>query len=300
MNIEIKDLHCFVVVAEEQSFSKAAIRLNVAQPALSLRIKELEKELATKLFDRTTRSVRLTNAGQVFYSEAKSIMLSLSQAIVATHSASRGESGILRIGYTKRASYFLLPAMLRRISLELPSLRLDIHNPLTTGDLYTLVRNGSLDLALTYLQDERDQLLEHEQLTESELILVLPNAHRLSKKKAVDLEDLANEQFVAYPAMGGYYLRTTMDKICLDAGFRPSVIKESSDSQALLCFVATGRYVSILPLEVKDYDVEGVVYTKIKASRVRVRHGVLWLKSNNNPSLPLALSMLRELVTSKK
>ncbi|TDF64523.1 LysR family transcriptional regulator [Cupriavidus sp. L7L] len=300
MNIEIRDLHCFVVVAEEESFSKAAIRLNVAQPALSLRIKELEQKLGTRLFDRTTRSVRLTNAGQVFYSEVKSILLNLSQAVLATQSASRGESGILRIGYTKRASFFLLPAMLRRLSADLPSLRLEIRDPLTTGELYTLVRNRALDLALTYLREERDQLLQHEQLTESELVLVLPSVHPLSSSKVVDLKHLAGEQFVGYPALGGYYLRSVMDNICLDAGFRPSVIQESADTHALLYFVATGRYVSILPLEVKDLQVEGVIFRRIKTSRVIARHGVIWLKNNNNPSLPLALSMLHELASRKK
>ncbi len=298
MGVETRDLHCFVVVAEEQSFSKAAIRLNVAQPALSLRIKDLEQKIGAKLFERTTRSVKLTNAGQVFYTEVKSIMLHLTQAIAAAQSASRGESGILRIGYTKRVSFFLVPALLRRLSIELPTLRLEIHNPLTTGELYALVRNGSLDLALTYLLDERDPQVQQEQLTESELVLVLPSAHPLSGEDSVDLKNFAGEQFVAYPAMGGYYLRALMEGICLDAGFRPSVAKESADTHALLYFVATGRYASILPLEVKDLQVEGVVYRKIKASSVIARHGVISLKANNNPVLPLALSILHELAKS--
>ncbi len=149
--------------------------------------------------------------------------------------------------------------------------------------------------AYTYLQGERDPELQYEQLTESELVLVLPGTHPLAKKKVVDLKQLAGDQFVGYPAMDGYYLRSAMGNICLNAGFRPSVAKESADTHALLYFVATGRYVSILPLEVKDLQVEGVVYRKVKASSVIAHHGVIWLTANKNPALPLALSMLREL-----
>lgn len=298
MSLELKELQSFLIVAEEQSFSKAAIRLHVAQPALSLRIKGLEEKLGAKLFERTTRSVGLTNAGHVFYSKVKGIMFELAQAVAETQSASRGESGVLRIGYTKRGSFFLVPALLRRLSTELPKLRLDIHNPLATGELYTLVRNGSLDLALTYLHDEHDPQLNFEKLAESEMVAVLPAAHPLSKKKMLDVQRLSEEQFVGYPAMGGYHLRGVMEEICVDAGFRASVVKESADTHALLYLVATGSYVSILPLEVEDLQVEGVVYKKMKASRVIANHGVIWLKSNHNPALSLALSMLRELANA--
>lgn len=295
MTIEMKDLQCFVVVAEEESFSRAALRLNVAQPALSLRIKELEHKVDARLLERTTRSVKLTGAGEILYAEAKAILLKLSQAVLATQSASRGESGVLRIGYTKRATFALLPAMIRRLSTELPSLRMDIYDPTTAGELYALVESGSLDLALTYLLDDRGRELQHEQLTSSELVVFLASTHPLAKVQEVELRELANEQFVGYPARGEYYLRSVMDNLCFDAGFRPSVIQESADTHRLLYFIATGRYVSILPSEVKDLQVEGVVHRTIKAPQFIARHGVIWRKTNSNPSLPLALAMLHEL-----
>jgi len=294
MNIETKDLQSFLVVAEEENFSRAAYRLNIAQPALSLRIKDLEEKLGTRLLDRTTRRVKLNAAGEVFCAEARKILLSLSQAVVATQSAGRGESGSLRIGYTKRASYFLLPSFLRRLSAELPKLRLDIHNPLTTAYLYAGVLDGSLDMALTYLRERQDKQLASESFTQSELVLVMPSTHPLAAAGKVDLRACAAERFVAYPSTGGYYLRSVMERLCQDAGFRPFVTNESSDTEALLCLVATGRYLSILPREMEGLESDGIVYRDIKTGNAFVQHGAIWLKANDNPALPLALSMLRD------
>jgi DNA-binding transcriptional LysR family regulator len=298
-NIEIKDLYCFLAVAEEESFSKAAIRLSVAQPALSLRIQSLEEKLGTMVFDRTTRAVKLTNAGEVFYTEAKEIMLKLSQAVLATQSMGRGESGILRIGYTRRGSFSLLPAMLRKINTALPKLRLETYNPMTTSELYTQVRNGSLDLALTYFKDELDNQLRHERLTESELVIILANSHPLARRKKISIKDCSHENFVAYPAMGGYYMRSLTEKLCNEAGFSPRIIKESEDTQALLCFIATGQYISLLPEEVKEYKIDGLVYKRISPVRVMAHHGAISLKKNHNPALPLALSILHDLAAAK-
>jgi len=294
MNIETKDLQSFLVVAEEENFSRAAYRLNIAQPALSLRIKDLEEKLGTRLLDRTTRRVKLNAAGEVFCAEARKILLSLSQAVVATQSAGRGESGSLRIGYTKRASYFLLPSFLRRLSAALPKLRLDIHNPLTTAYLYAGVLDGTLDMALTYFRERQDKQLASEPFTQSELVLVMPSTHPLAAAGKVDLRACAAERFVAYPSTGGYYLRSVMERLCQDAGFRPFVTNESSDTEALLCLVATGRYLSILPREMEGLESDGIVYRDIKTGNAFVQHGAIWLKANDNPALPLALSMLRD------
>lgn len=294
MNIETKDLRSFLVLAEEENFSRAASRLNIAQPALSLRIRDLEEKLGTRLLDRTTRQVKLNAAGEVFAAEARKILLSLSQAVVATQSAGRGESGTLRIGYTKRASYFLLPSFLRRLSAEYPKLRLDIHNPLTTGYLYAGVLDGSLDIALSYFRERQDKQLACESFTQSELVLVMPSTHPLAASRDVDLRQCAAERFVAYPSTGGFYLRTIMERLCQNAGFRPFVTNESSDTEALLCLVATGRYLAILPREMEGLESEGIVYRNIKTGNAIVQHGALWLKTSENLAVPLALSILRE------
>jgi len=300
MKVDIKDLQSLRILAEEGNFSRAAVRLHIAQPALSVRMKELEERIGFRLIERSTRHVKLNAAGQVLCDEAQKILLHLSQAIGAARSASRGETGTLRIGYTKRASYSLLPSLLRRLSMELPEVRLEIHDPMTTEALYSSVAARELDLALTYLQEALDPQLAWEHLTANELVLVLPSGHPLANEEQVDLRLLADEAFVGYPSSGGFHLRKLMDAECEKAGFRPLVTNESSDTEALLCFVATGRYASILPREVEAYGFEGLAYCRIAGSQPRAVHGAVWHRKNTNPPLPAALHMLREIAKSRE
>jgi len=242
----------------------------------------------------------LNAAGEVLYAEAKQILLRLSQAVSATQSTSRGETGVLTIGYTKRASYSLLPALLRRLSSELPDIRLELLNPMTTDALYSRVTAREIDLALTYLNDTQDDWLAAEELTVNELVVVLPARHAFAKGQHIELKQLAHESFVAYPSTGGFYLRRLMESACEAAGFRPIVTNESSDTEALLCLVATGRYVSILPREVQAYGFEGLAYCGIADLHIAARHGCVWHKQNTNPPLHSARKMLGEIAASKR
>lgn len=289
--MELRHLRSFIVVAQEKNFTRAALRLNIAQPPLSCRIRELEEELGVKLFDRHTRSVELTEAGRVYLEHVTPIFSALdkaSQACLATH---QGKTGRLRLGYTGRASQEHLPGLLNRLRQCHPDVNVDIQGPWPTGELRLHLLEKKLDAVLCFLPLDGDGIVSR-CLTESEFAIALPSWHPYADQKSLPVQQLSQEAFVAYPAGRGFHLRTAMDEICMDNGFVPHVVRESEASQTLLCLVAAGVGVTIIPEEIKKLAVEGVVFKPLPVGTRRLQHGLAWLESNNNPVLAHLLAVL--------
>ena len=144
MGVELRHLRYFVAVAEERHFGRAADRLHIVQPALSKQVIALERELGLELLDRT-RGVKLTQAGEVFYAEAKAILERVERATAATKATAKGEAGSLAIGYVGTAPWSVLPAILREHRRLHPDLRFHL-DELGTSDQLERIRDGSLDV----------------------------------------------------------------------------------------------------------------------------------------------------------
>jgi len=289
--MELKHLRSFVTVAQEQSFTRAALRLHIAQPPLSQRIRQLEEELGAQLFLRSTRKVELSAAGQAYYAAVAPLLGQLDQAAEACRRAARGESGILRVGYSGRASQRLLPRLMMEFRRRFPDVVLDLVGPHPTGTLRARLLERQLDLALCFLPIADKEIRTHG-MAVTEFSLVLPATHRLAARNRVDLSELAHEPFVGYPSNQGFHLRRAMDDECLRAGFDPNVVRESETSQVLLCLVAAGTGVSIVPSELQQQEpIAGIVFKSLGPKACRLHHGLAWLDGNHNPALRNLLSL---------
>jgi DNA-binding transcriptional LysR family regulator len=288
--VELRHLQSFIAVAIELNFTRAAWRLNIAQPPLSQRIRELEEELGVKLFDRSTRKVSLTIPGKVFLEQVQPIFQQLDGAVEACRRAERGETGRLRLGYTGRASQERLPSLVRDFRRACPDVNLDILGPLATGELRLKLLNDELDAALCFLPIEGPGM-QSLVFMESELSIALNEAHPLAQAANLTLSQLASEPFVAYPAGKGFHLRKAMDELCQKAGFVPRVVRETAASQTLLCLIAAGAGVGLIPREIEALNIEGVVYRPLPPDIGRLRHGLAWLSGNANPALAALLTM---------
>jgi len=292
--MELKDLRSFLTVAETLNFTAAAKRLHIAQPPLSLRIRQLEQELGAPLFVRSTRSVRLSAAGKAFREAVAPLLVKLDQAAETCRRAARGETGMIRIGYSGRASQHLLQQLLAACRAHLPGVVLDLAGPHPTGQLRVMLHDDAIDLALCFLP-LNDRAIASRKVTLTEFSLVLPANHRLAARSRIQLAQLADEPFVGYPSNQGFHLRQAMDDACRRAGFSPTVVKESSASQLLLCLVAAGTGVSIVPSELEHQEVvPGTVFKKLGANAGRLEHGMAWLKGNLNPALKKLLALAHE------
>jgi DNA-binding transcriptional LysR family regulator len=283
-NLKMRHLESFLAVAEEGSFTRAALKLHITQPPLSLRIKELEGMLELTLFDRTTRRVRLSPAGQMFLEKLQVTMQSLNMAVAAAQQVARGVMGSLRVGYTAIASDSVLPRLISKFHLQHPDVVLDVLGPLTTGDLGLSLLNEEIDVALCFLPLPNERF-DFRTLSVTELALVFPDNHPLARAKRVSLKDVAEEPFVTYPAIGGSHLRAAVDAECSRAGFRPRVVRESRWSQTLLCLVAAGIGVAIVPKEQQVRGIEGVTFRDLRPSQMPLHHGIVWRIGDMSPSV---------------
>lgn len=289
--MELRHLRGFLAVAQEQSFTRAAHRLHMAQPPLSQRIRELEAELGVQLFERCTRRVHLTQAGQTFLEGVQTLLLQLDKAVEDCRQVNRGERGELRVGYTGRASQQLLPRLVVAFRQRYPDVHLDIRGPHPTGLLRMQLLEEQLDVALCFLPLGDERILTRAFIS-SEFVLALPASHRLAQQPHVPLSALAHEPFVGYPSNQGFHLRDVMDAACRDAGFTPHVVHESETSQVLMCHIVAGTGVSVIPQELQELEhLGGVVFKPLGADAPRMEHGMAWLRSNRNPALRNLLAL---------
>lgn len=298
--MELKHLRSFITVAQERSFTRAAARLHMAQPPLSQRIKQLEDELGAQLFERNTRKVSLTKAGQVFYDEARQALDQIARAIASCRRASKGEIGELRLGYSGRASHLLLPRLLLAFRAAFPEVELDLDGPHPSGTLRDKLIEDQLDVALCFLPLAAPEI-ESRNYADIDFVLVMPSDHRLAQRPDLDLAAFAEEPFVAYPGGQGFLLRDTMDAQCRLAGFDPRVVRESPNSQVLMCLVAAGVGVSIVPRELQyQEEIVGLSFKPLGPGALRLAHGMAWKRGNTNPALRNLLSLEIPQVAGKR
>lgn len=291
-HFELRQLRYFLAVAEEKNFTRAAARLHVAQPPLSRQIRELEEALGAALFERNTRSVSLTAAGAAFQAEVQKVFPQLEFAVEVCRKVAQGHRGLLRLGYTGRASQSLLPALMREFHARCADVVVDIDGPHGTGHLRQALLNGQLDVALCFLPVQGEGLCSRKLLS-TELALALPATHPLADRAEVEVGQLRDEAFVAYPSGQGFHLREAMRAACERAGFSPRVVRESGASQTLMCMIAAGTGVGIVPAETQALMSEGVVFKRLGQHAPRVDHGIAWLAGNGNPALQQLLALAR-------
>ena len=289
--MELRLLRSFLAVAREQSFTRAAASINVAQPRLSLRIRQLEQELEVRLFDRNTRKVELTAAGRAFRDAIEPLLAQLELAAETCRRADRGEAGVLRIGYSGRASHRLLPQLMQSYRSRYPDVLLDLVGPLPSGALKAKLLEEQLDLALCFLP-LGSGLINSRSLATIELKVVLPANHPMADQDKVPLARLGHDPFVGYPSNQGFLLRNAMDDECRRAGFAPRVVRECDNSQVLLCLVAAGTGVSLVPSELEFQEpIAGIVFKGLGRGSAKLRHGLAWRKANTNPALRNLLAL---------
>ena len=196
--MELRHLRYFVAVAEELNFTRAAKRLGINQPPLSLQIQQLEKELGARLFRRQTRGVELTAAGKLLLEEARVILKEVETARVGVQRRARGETGELIVGSVGGAYVHpLLPTIIREFRLKYPNVLLapEANNaPLSVARLCA----GQIDAAFIWRPTSEHDDIVIESLADEDTVIVLPVGHALSNSASVPLRALANEIFVLF------------------------------------------------------------------------------------------------------
>ena len=278
--MNLQRLRYFVAVAEESSFSRAARRLHMAQPPLSNQVKQLEEEFGVLLLERTSRGVRMTEAGELLLEEARRIFVQLDQTVRVVRRVGYGEVGRLTLGFVPSASNEVLPPILRTFGDRFPGIELFLRE-MRPNQVVQRLRDGQIDAGFVYLPLE-DASLGIECVSREPLVLALPQTHPLASKDRVDLRALAEEPFILparYQNMPGLYGQVT--EACRQAGFTPNAVqKDVWLMQTIVGLVAGSRGVALVPSSLQNLHRRGVVYKPVHGLSPTVALGVVWRRDD--------------------
>lgn len=247
MDYSLRELECFTAVAEELSFTRAARRLRLAQPPLSRHVRSLEEKLGARLFERSTRGVRLTAAGSLFFEETRGILPQLARAGEMTKRSAQGELARLRIGFVSAVVSPELIETLRRFRARHPAIQVIVQD-LPPAEQLQAISRGALDGGFVGLEpNERAAGVQYRAWAKEAVACFVPSGHPLSARERVPLRDLAAEPFVAVSSEGAPAFSAYVHALCRSAGFRPKIVLEAPRAQAVAVMVAAGAGVALLP-----------------------------------------------------
>ncbi|TQC47966.1 LysR family transcriptional regulator [Rhodococcus sp. WS4] len=235
--MEISQITAFLAVAEELHFGRAAQRLHSAQPPLSRTIRQLEKQLGATLFERTTRNVRLTPAGEALLGPAREILDACRLAEIAVAAAGRGQVGRVRIGFAGVSSHLLIGRWAKLVRHTNPGIEFVLDSSAFASEALNKLLDGTLDIGLVRWIFTPPGIASRVILNE-DFMVALPADHPLAGRDDVRIEELANEPWVTLPADPGSALRDSLQRAAHDAGFTPRIVQSAPDSMALMALVS--------------------------------------------------------------
>ena len=294
--MELRHLRYFVAAAEELSFRRAAERLHVSQPALSVQIQALEEELGATLLDRDRHHVALTAAGKVFLDRAHRLLRAADEAARAAVRAARGETGRLAIGFIAQLSYEWLPTVLRSFRKRFPDVEISLTELTPTRQIEELVDRrldlGIIGLGLPQPHDE----LEVAVMSRERLIVALPLEHPLATRRTVALKELAREKFIFTSRQDAPAYSPWLLALCQRAGFEPEIALETDRSPSALNYVAAGFGVAIFPAQIGRLAMPLIRFVPLDKSTPEYHLCVAWRKDNRSPALERFLATARQAV----
>lgn len=280
---EISQLRCFVAVAEELHFSRAAERLNMTQPPLSRQIQLLEHSVGAQLLDRSSRVVRLTAAGKAFLPEAARILRLSEEAGLMARRVARGEQGSLAIGFTSASGYTLLPEVVRRLRERTPSIALSLKELVSTAQVEAL-NAGQLDMGLMRPFTLQGELLSLPIRTEG-MLLAVPALEADTWPQQPTLACLHQRPFIMYSPYEARPFYQMLTARFEREGVVPDVVEHIGQVHTMLALVSAGVGAALVSEACARLQFDGVVLRRIDTEPV---HTVCsYRRDNENPILQL-------------
>ncbi len=274
--MELRHLRYFVAVAEQRSFTRAAERVRVAQPALSQQIRQLEQELGVALFERDTRPLELTEAGALFFERAQSVLRAVIAAAADARRTGSGRLGRVSIGFVSSSMYVVLPQVISAFRTCYPEVEVSFHE-MIAAQIAEGLSDHTIDVGFS-----RPALtsgdLEQKVLVEEPYAVALPSQHRLASKKAIAIAELAGEPFILHPRFPGPSVTDTIFEACAAAGFEPRGVQEASHMVTILGLIAADVGVSLVPESMLQFPWRRVQFVPLKPPVPVATLTVAWRK----------------------
>jgi DNA-binding transcriptional LysR family regulator len=284
--MELRHLRYFVGVGEEQHFGRAAARLNVAQPALSRQIQDLEREMGFLLFDRLPRGVRLSAAGKLFLSDARRILQDVNEAQRRAERIALGKAGTLRIGIAMALSWHgMVVESFREFRRRQPDAELVLHHLLSIHQVEAVL-SGRLDAGFAAAVTPWHKDLEHWEFAQDRILLVVPKGHPLAKREKIRLRDLRDMPFIWFQRSANPTFDDQLTQECVRGGLSaPRIVQEAIDRDTILSLVQHRIGIAWLTESTRWHCPQGVVLLPVVDMRVRLPFNLIWKKDNSSPLL---------------
>ena len=292
--MELRHLRYFQAIAEELSFSKAARRLNVVQPALSRAVKELEADLGTLLFFRTRRSVNLTPAGKVLLAETALMFERLAHSVRRVRRAAEGQEGELRLGYIGPPTQHFLAPLLEEYTKRCPQVSVHLEER-TPERVWEMVAKGRLHVGLTRpVLSHAETRLQTFLLREERLCVAVPNGHDWCGRKSLPWRRLAGEPLIVLARREGAGLHDEILAGFHGAGFTPRIAHTPSVIGTVLRYVEAGAGLGIIPETVGEIE-RSARWEQIPLTpHHTVPLVMVWPNDSREPSVALFCELVKE------
>ena len=255
--LQLTQVRCFITVADELHFGRAAARLNMTQPPLSRQIQLLEHTLGVELLERSSRSVRLTHAGAIFLPQARSLLRHAEDAALLARRARRGALGEVAIGFTPSGSYDFLPRLINGVREAHPEIELTLEEMITRDQVAALAAHR-IDLAFVRPPFNAVETEAHRGLAEP-MVAALPAGHPLAALPALAPADLKGQDLIMYSILGSGYFHDLVRRLLASANVQPRLVHHLTQIHALLSVVKTGVGIALIPQSASRLGIDGVV-----------------------------------------
>ncbi len=289
--MEFRHLRYFLVLAEELHFGRAARRLAISQPPLSLNIQQLEASVGARLLTRNSKSVQLTAAGLAFVPAARALLEQAASAANLAKDVSEGMAGSLTIGFSGTMLFSGLPLILARFQADHPRLRLLLKELSSSEQLVELVQ-GRLDLGFVHTTRVPPELSQIRVASQA-FVGCLPASHALAGQATLALAQLQGEPFavVSKAVSPDYHERILA--LCAASGFDPEIRYELRHWLSVVSLVAQGMGVALVPAALQQSALAGAVFVPLQEDAMTYETHCLWKTSRDSPALAAFVHAVR-------
>jgi len=291
MAMTFRQLRYFLVLTEELHFSRAAERLHISQPPLSASLRQLEEELGARLFERSSKSVTMTAAGEVFQRQVRYLLEQLEGSRDLVQRVAAGASGILRIGFTQAMIFRQLPTALKTLQTMHPGIELQLLEK-NSADLVKAVESGHLDVGFIHAMP-LPETLSSLSIANEPFLCCLPINHPLANRDTVTVYDLIGEPMVMFTRSLAPHYYDRLISIFHIADLEPTIRHEVSQWLTIVALVAQGMGVALVPQALAETMFSNIVFRPLANLNVRHQSLCIWSSDTPNPNRDLLIGSLK-------
>lgn len=282
-NIDLKQLRHFAALAEELHFGRAAKRCNISQPPFSLSIQKLERSLGFPLFDRTSHAVKLTKAGEAYYTEISKALAQISHSTDVALMVNSGFKGVLKVGFFTSMLFRGLDTAISNFQKEYPNVVLELIE-LNTSEQMEAIQKKEIDYGFIHSEFAGDEL-ETQQLIREPFLICLSNKHEMSNKKYVRLSDFKFEPFIIFTRNKSPMFYDQVVTLCVQSGFNPIIRYQARNWLTVISCISKNMGITLVPKSLTNAKLPGVSFIEMKPNTMKLVVSSVWRKDSFNDQL---------------